>query len=136
MTMPSLKIVTGIALLSLLLWKIFSTSKEAAVTTLCRLLIVVFAVTLIWPYAAMVSIIKSVLINEFELNYRLAQIFREFKGTDYADGVLSAFFTFLYGYFIIHLWKKSKPPKPPTKKEPFEIHATIKNSQKEEKQAG
>lgn len=124
---PSMKIIMGMALLSLLFWKIFAAAGNGILPVIRKILLLFFAAFLFLPYFKYTAILKHYLILEYDLNQHFMQIFNEFKGSDWADGVLSATFFFIYFAFLYYLWKvNAKLDKPPEEK-PFKIEARIGN---------
>ncbi|MBN1561884.1 hypothetical protein JW998_16655 [candidate division KSB1 bacterium] len=71
--------------------------------------------------------VAEYMVNSFNLNYRLGKMLGEFKGTDWADGLLLATFFFIYIGIVLHLWNVEKKASKPPSKEPLKIEAKIGN---------
>jgi hypothetical protein len=124
---PSLKIIMGMALLSLLFWKIVAAAGNGILPVIRKILLLFFAAFLFLPYFKYTALLKHYLILEFDLNHHFMQIFNEFKGSDWADGVLSATFVFIYLAFLFYLLKLNAALDKPPEENPFKIEARIGN---------
>jgi hypothetical protein len=124
---PSLKIIMGMALLSLLFWKIVAAAGKGILPVIRKILLLLFAAFLFIPYFKYTARFKHYLILEFDLNHHFMQIFNQFKGSDWVDGVLTATFFFIYVAFLFYLLKVDAALNRPPEENPFRIEARIGN---------
>jgi hypothetical protein len=124
---PSLKIIAGIALLSLFFWKIVASAGNGILPSIRKLFLIIFYICIFFPYRRIALALKKYLILNCDLNYFFTQIFREFKGSDWADGILSATFFYFYCLIVLYLWKlNSKHDKPKSEEKPVTIEFKVR----------
>ncbi|MBN1478686.1 hypothetical protein EH223_17140 [candidate division KSB1 bacterium] len=117
-----------VSLFSLGFWRLFGTFFSKVQKGVRRFFLFLFLFGLFPLYYKYAMQFKDFILNNWNLNYILSQLIDEFKGTDWADGLLTATFFFVYIVFCILLWNKEK--KESKKKEdakPFKIEARIGN---------
>ncbi len=125
---PDSKILAGIGLVALFIWKILQADGQKALKTIRRFFLLVFSLIFLLPYMTMVAKLIAFLDEILHLNNLFNQTFRQYKGSDWADGLLSASFFFIYIGFLIYLWLlENKASKPPPEK-PLKIEAKFGNS--------
>jgi phosphotransferase system glucose/maltose/N-acetylglucosamine-specific IIC component len=115
------------AFVCLFLWHILVSNGQKSLPFFRKLLLGIFSLLFVAPYLKMSTALTDVLVNRLDLNYLLGQYLYEFKGTDWADGLLSATFFFLYIGFIGYLWALEKKASKPPPDKPLKIEARIGN---------
>ncbi len=131
-----LKMLAGfsaIATCSLIFWRLLGKNFGKVQQKVRRFFLFTLIVSFVFPYIKIAEYVKNTLLEELDLNYLLGELFGQFKGTDWADGLLTTFFFFLYMTIVVIWWLKEKKEskKDDEKKEdkPFKIEARIGNIQ-------
>ena len=125
LTAKRLMMIAGVALF---FWVVMMSSAQKATKTIRKSLLAIFSVLSFVAYLHYAPKITTTLIAKLNLNYVMSEALHEFKGTDWADGILTATFFFIYLAFLGWLWiLEKKASKPPTPDKPFKIEARIGN---------
>lgn len=128
----------GISLLSFSFWRLLGKNFGKIQQGVRRFFLWTFLLSFAFPYFRFTPRIKELILEKVDLNYLLGELIGEFKGTDWADGILTTTFFFLYLGIIFWAWSKEKKEskkkddKPPEEK-PFKIEARIGNIKDEKK---
>jgi hypothetical protein len=139
-----IKILGGLALVAFLThltWNVLVKDPQKKQQKARRRFLVSFQVTVTLPYFEFLFIAKDNILAKFDLNYLLGQLCGHYKGTDWADGILSATIVFTYMGIIIGTWSKEikqtnkKPDKKEEEDKPFKIEARIGNIKEPKKEA-
>ncbi|MBN1465728.1 hypothetical protein JXA02_08215 [candidate division KSB1 bacterium] len=124
-----LLLVVGVAFFCVFIWQLLVSNGKTVVPFFRKFLLACFFLLFLYPYLKLTSRVTEFLVKTFDLNYVFGKVLSDFKGTDWADGILSAGFFFFYIFFAMHLWNvEKKASKPPDKdKDSLKINATIGN---------
>jgi ABC-type cobalamin transport system permease subunit len=123
-----LLVVCAVAFCCLFLWQLLVSSSKTIVPFFRKFLLIGFSLLLLCPYMKCANYLADYMVNSFNLNYHLGKMLNEFKGTDWADGLLLATFFFIYFGIVLHLWNVEKKASKPPPKEPIKIDAKIGNT--------
>ena len=120
--------ISAIAAFSFIMWKVFGKGFSKLQTGVRRFFLFLFMISLAPLYFTETWQIKSLLVQELNLNYIVGQAIGHYKGTDWADGLLTGTFFFVFVLVIVLLWnKEKKDSKKPDQEKPFKIEARIGN---------
>lgn len=123
----NIKVLAGAALGALFIWKILQANGQNALKTIRKLFLIIFSLFFLMPYMKLASVLIYKLDSLFNINYLLSQTFKQYKGTDWGDGILSATFFFIYVGFVLYLWMLEKKASTPPPEKPVKIEAKIGN---------
>ncbi len=127
------------ALISISSWKSLGGDFGKIQQSVRRFFLFIFWISLAIPYFQIAERAKEFLLDKVDFNYLLGKMLGEYKGTDWADGILSMTFIFIYIGIVISLWSaekkmsKKKDDKKEMEDKPFKIEARIGNIQEEKK---
>ena len=120
-------VLASIALLSFMHWSRLKNSGPQLLKFVRKLSLFVFSVALFVPYIKITSSINSYLVTTYNLNYRFSGLINEYKGSDWADGILTSASFFVYLGIIVYLWILEKKASVPPPDKPLKFEAKIGN---------
>lgn len=123
----NIKILAGMSIVALFIWKILQANGLKALKTIRKLFLIIFTLFFLMPYMKLSSVVINQLDSTFNINYLLSQTFKQYKGTDWANGLLNATFFFFYVGFVLYLWALEKKASAPPPEKPLKIEAKIGN---------
>ena len=110
-------ILAAISIMSLLHWSRLKDSGPKILKFVRKTSLFVFSLTVFIPYMKTAVAVNDYLIAALDLNYRLGALLNQYKGSDWADGILSSAAFFTYLGIVVYLWtleKKASAPPPET----------------------
>ena len=115
-----------IVVIALVLWLLLGPSFNKKQKPIRRFFLFIFIIAFFPLYHQITTWLKEQILINFDLNYTLSKVTDEFKGTDWADGLLTATFIALYIWFSVSLWNREKKiSKKKDDNKPIKIEAKI-----------
>jgi hypothetical protein len=120
-------ILAFIAFMAVMHWSRLKDSGPQILKFVRKLSLFVFSITFFVPYIKFTSRLNGYLISNYDLNYRFSAFMNEYKGSDWADGLLTSGAFFIYLGILAYLWMLEKKASAPPPEKPFKIEAKIGN---------